>query len=76
MLSFSIYEGVAAGWLPTIYRAQADRMCKAARLIMDDNVLAQGACRAPNFDRPGVSTEAQAFCIMMEASAGKLPSAG
>jgi hypothetical protein len=42
--------------------------------MMDGDGLVQGACGAPNFDRPGVSTEAQAFCIMMEFSAGKLPS--
>ncbi|MFZ2023863.1 MAG: glycoside hydrolase family 88 protein [Terracidiphilus sp.] len=74
MLSFTIYEGIAAGWLPTSYRAHADRMRRAARLMMDGDGFVQGACGAPNFDRPGVSTEAQAFCIMMEASAGKLPS--
>lgn len=74
MLSFSIYEGVAAGWLPTTYRAHAGRMRRAARLMMDGDGFVQGACGAPNFDLPGVSTEAQAFCIMMEASAGKLPS--
>jgi unsaturated rhamnogalacturonyl hydrolase len=76
MLSFAVYEGVAAGWLPITYRAHADRMCAAARLMMDGEGFVQGACGAPNFDRPGVSTEAQAFCIMMEASAGKVPSAG
>jgi hypothetical protein len=36
----------------------------------------QGACGAPNFNRPGISTEAQAFCILMEAGGSKLPSAG
>ena len=76
MLSFAVYEGLAAGWLPTTYWAHADRMYRAARLMMDRDGFVQGACGAPNFDRPGVSTEAQAFCIMMEASAGKLPSHG
>jgi len=71
MLSFTVYEGVAAGWLPITYRAHADRMRTAARLMMDGDGFVQGACGAPNFDRPGVSTEAQAFCIMME-----LPPAG
>ena len=76
MLSFTVYEGIAAGWLPTSYRADADRMCRGARLMMDGDGLVQGACGAPSFDRPGVSTEAQAFCIMMESSAGRLPTAG
>jgi hypothetical protein len=39
---------------------------------MDADGYVQGACGAPNFDRPGVSTEAQAFCILMEAAGSKL----
>jgi len=76
MLAFSIYEGIAAGWLDANYRQHADRMRAAARLKMDDNGFVQGACSAPNFNRPGISTEAQAFCIMMEAAGSKLDSAG
>jgi len=76
MLAFSIYEGIAAGWLDAIYRKHADRMRAAARLKMDDDGFVQGACGAPNFNRPGISTEAQAFCIMMEAAGSKLDSAG
>jgi rhamnogalacturonyl hydrolase YesR len=69
MLTFAIYEGISAGWLPAGYRAHADRMRAAARQKMDADGFVQGACGAPNFDRPGTSTEAQAFCIMMEAAA-------
>jgi hypothetical protein len=76
MLSFTVYEGVAAGWLLTTYRAHGDGMCTASRLMLDGGGFVQGACGAPNFNRPGVSTEAQAFRIMMEASAGKFPSYG
>jgi rhamnogalacturonyl hydrolase YesR len=75
MLAFAVYEGVAAGWLPASYRPHADRMRAAARLKMDADGYVQGACGAPNFDRPGSSTEAQAFCIMMEAAGSKLPRA-
>jgi hypothetical protein len=76
MLAFAIYEGIVAGWLPASYQPHADRMRAAARLKMDAGGYVQGACGAPNFDRPGISTEAQAFSIMMEAAGSKLPSTG
>jgi rhamnogalacturonyl hydrolase YesR len=76
MLAFAIYEGIAAGWLSLSYRQHADRMRAAARLKMDTDGYVQGACGAPSFNRPGISTEAQAFCILMEAAGSKLPSAG
>ena len=72
MLAFAIYEGVRAAWLPAAYSAHADSLRAAARAKMDPDGYIQGACGAPGFDRPGVSTEAQAFCIMMESAAGKL----
>jgi rhamnogalacturonyl hydrolase YesR len=71
MLSFAIDEGVSAGWLPAAYRSHADAMRAAARLKMDADGYVQGACGAPSFDRPGPSTEAQAFCIMMEAAGSR-----
>ncbi len=76
MLAFAIYEGIRAGWLPASYHPHADRMRAAARLKMDADGFIQGACGAPNFDRPGTSTEAQAFSIMMEAAGSKLSSTG
>jgi rhamnogalacturonyl hydrolase YesR len=68
MLAYATYEGVAAGWLPPSYRAHANRLRAAARAKMDAFGYVQGACSAPEFDRPGTSTEAQAFCILMEAA--------
>jgi rhamnogalacturonyl hydrolase YesR len=68
MLAFAIYEGTSAGWLPATYLAKADRMRAAAQRKMDELGYVQGVCGAPNFDRPGTSTEGQAFCIMMEAA--------
>jgi rhamnogalacturonyl hydrolase YesR len=75
MLSSAIYEGVAGAWLPANYKVHADRMRAAARVKMDAYGYVQGVCGAPNFDRPGLSTEGQAFCIMMEAAGSKLESA-
>jgi len=72
MLAFAVFEGIRAGWLPAGYRAHADRMRAAVRSKMDSRGFVQGACGAPEFDRPGVSTEAQAFCILMEAAGRKL----
>ena len=71
MLAFATYEGVTAGWLPAGYHAHADRMRAVARLKMDAFGYVQGACGAPNFDHSGTSTEAQAFCILMEASGAR-----
>jgi rhamnogalacturonyl hydrolase YesR len=66
MLAYAVYAGVTEQWLPPSYRVHADRMRTAARAKMDTDGFVQGACAAPDFDRPGVSTEAQAFCILME----------
>ena len=69
MLAYAIYVGVKGGWLAKSYLAQADRLREAARKRMDAQGFVQGVCGAPEFDRPGISTEGQAFCIMMEAAA-------
>src|SRR5206468_6889372 len=62
MLAFTIYQGITDQWLPATYWTHADRMRAAARAKMDEHGFVQGACGAPNFDRAGVSTEAQSFC--------------
>ena len=72
MLAFAIYTGTLGGWLPMRCRAAADRMRDAARAKMDSFGFVQSVCGAPNFDRPGTSTEAQAFAMMMEAAGSKL----
>jgi unsaturated rhamnogalacturonyl hydrolase len=71
MLAFAIYEGVADGWLAASYRKYADKMRAAARAKMDAEGFVHGACGAPNFDKPGISTEAQSFCVLMEAAGQK-----
>ena len=68
MLAFAVYQGMSDGWLPSSYRAPADKMQNAARSKMDPYGFIQGACSAPDFDRPGISTEAQSFCILMESA--------
>ena len=73
MLAFAIYTGARGGWVPKEYLSAAARMRSAARAKMDSFGYVQGVCGAPNFDRAGVATEGQAFFIMMEAAAAKLP---
>jgi len=72
MLAYTIYSGIADAWLPSSYRPRANRMRAAAHAKMDADGFIQGACGAPNFDRPGISTEAQAFCVLMETAAARL----
>jgi unsaturated rhamnogalacturonyl hydrolase len=66
MLAYSIYTGIKAGWLDVSYKEKADRMRKAARGKIDANGIIQGAAGSPSFDKPGTSTEAQSFFLMME----------
>jgi len=72
MLAYAIYESARGGWLPREYLAAADRMRSAARAKVDTDGFVQGVCGAPNFSRPGISAEGQAFFLMMEASAAKM----
>jgi rhamnogalacturonyl hydrolase YesR len=73
MLAYAIYEGVRGGWLPADYLPAADRMRAAARSKVDRDGFVQGVAGAPAFDRAGISAEGQAFFLMMEAAARKLP---
>lgn len=72
MLAYSIYKGVKSGWLEDSYLNAADKMRAAAHSKIDQYGLVRDACSSPNFDRPGTSTEAQAFFLMMEAAYLKL----
>jgi len=72
MLAFALYTGVKGGWLPASYFEAAERMRKAAEEKVDSFGFVQGVCGAPGFDSSGVSTEGQAFFLMMEAAAAKL----
>ena len=72
MLAYSIFRGIAGGWLDAAYRKQADRMREAARGKVDAYGLVQGVCGSPNFDSPGTATEGQAFFLLMETAAADL----
>jgi rhamnogalacturonyl hydrolase YesR len=72
MLAYSIYKGANAGWLEGTYLKAADKMRAAAHSKIDRYGLVQDVCGSPIFDRPGTSTEAQAFFLMMEGAYSKL----
>ncbi|MFH1086768.1 MAG: glycoside hydrolase family 88 protein, partial [Chloroflexota bacterium] len=69
MLAYTIYRGVAAGWLASDYVREADAMRAAAWRLVDAAGLVRGVCGAPHFDHPGVAPEGQAFFLLMEAAA-------
>lgn len=68
MLAYTLYRGVAGGWLPPTYRPTADSLRAAAIAQVDAFGLVHGVCGAPRFDRSGTSTEGQAFFLLMEAA--------
>lgn len=69
MLAYTLFRGLQGGWLDETYRARAERMRRAAHAKVDRDGLVQGVCGAPDFDRPGVAPEGQAFFLLMEAAA-------
>ena len=70
MLAWTIYRGVAAGWLDPALRPRAEGLRSAALSRVDASGLVQGVCSSPSFDRPGTAAEGQAFFLMMEAVRG------
>ncbi|HDQ44198.1 MAG TPA: glycosyl hydrolase [bacterium] len=68
MLAYTLYRGIAMGWLDGAYLGTADRMRRAARDKVDGYGLVRDVCGSPYFDRPGTAAEGQAFFILMEAA--------
>lgn len=68
MMAYTIYRGVARGWLDGAFLPHADRMRAAVHARVDRFGLVQGVCGAPNFNRPGTAAEGQAFFLLMEAA--------
>jgi len=68
MLAYTIYRGVAAGWLDPGYRSRADALRRAAHGQVDALGLVQGVCGAPDFGHAGTATEGQASFLLMEAA--------
>jgi unsaturated rhamnogalacturonyl hydrolase len=72
MLAYTIFRGLAAGWLPDPYRQEAEVMRRAARGKVDELGYVRDVCGSPTFEKPGTATEGQAFFILMEAAARDL----
>ena len=72
MLCYSIFRGVAAGYLDASYLKPAEIMRKAANDKVDKLGYVQGVCGVPNFDRPYFAPEGQAFYLLMETAAADL----
>jgi len=72
MISYTIFRGVAAGYLESAYLEKAEKMRKAANSQVDNLGYVQNVCGLPNFDRPYVAPEGQAFYLLMETAAKDL----
>jgi len=68
MITYSIYRGIAGGWLDRNYAIIAKKMRSAVHSKVDQYGLVQGVCGSPEFDHPGTATEGQAFFILMETA--------
>jgi unsaturated rhamnogalacturonyl hydrolase len=68
MLCYTIYRGVAQGWLDRSYLAKAEPTRAAIHAKVDRFGLVQGVCGAPQFHSAGTATEGQAFFLLMEAA--------
>lgn len=69
MMAYSIYRGMAEGWIDREWEAKAALLRSAANRKMNAYGFICGVCGAPTFDKPGISPEGQAFYLLMEHAA-------
>jgi unsaturated rhamnogalacturonyl hydrolase len=67
MFAYAALVGAADGWLAPSYAEIGRDLAVAAAAKVNELGLVTGACGSPTFDRPGTSTEAQAFHLMVQA---------
>jgi len=72
MLCYSIFRGVAAGYLDPSYLKPTEIMRKAANDRVDKLGYVHDVCGLPNFDRSYFAPEGQAFYLLMETAAADL----
>lgn len=72
MLAYTIFCGVADGWLPFGYLGLAQSLRDATAAQVDNSGLVWGVCGAPDFARPGTSVEGQAFFLLTHAAAERI----
>lgn len=66
MFAYTVYRGMAEGWLGEEWLPQAEKARAAALAAVDAYGLVKDVCGLPFFDKPGVAAEGQAFFILME----------
>ena len=70
MAAYTIYRGLADGWLSgDCWIRAAAQMRQAANKKLNLFGFVEGVCGAPTFDHPGFSPEGQAFYLLMEQAA-------
>lgn len=67
MFAYAAMVGAADGWLPSSYADIGRDLAATTSAKVNEQGLVTGACGSPTFDRPGTSTEAQAFHLMIYA---------
>ena len=72
MMCYSIFRGVAAGYLDKSYLKPTEIMRKAANDRVDKLGYVHDVCGVPSFDRPYFAPEGQAFYLLMETAAADL----
>lgn len=72
MISYTIFRGIAAGYIESSYLEKAEKMRKAANEHVDNLGYVQNVCGVPSFDRSYVAPEGQAFYLLMETAAKDL----
>ena len=72
MLCYTIFRGVATGYLDSSYLKPTEIMRKAANDRVDHLGYVHDVCGVPNFDRPYFAPEGQAFYLLMETAASDL----
>ena len=69
MYAYALFTGMADGWLSPEYLSLAEKMRAAANEKVDSYGFVRQVCGAPDFCRPGISPEGQAFYLLMETAA-------
>jgi rhamnogalacturonyl hydrolase YesR len=72
MTAYAIYRAINSKWLDRSYLETAEKLYAATVNKIDVYGIVQDCCGAPSFDKVGVSSEAQAFNLLMEAARSKL----
>ena len=71
MFACAVWTGVCGGWLPETLLEPAERALAAAAASMDAFGFIRNVCGSPDFKRPGISAEGQAFFLLAAAAREK-----